>query len=233
MVYKIISLFIVAGTIMAAELPAVTPETTIVSTTVVTVKEAVNYKPQLDALVKEISQLKNAQNALEKTNKELSARLEVQVKANEELVALTKKQDATFKLFGDKIVSFDKGIEGLKVKTDLLNDSFAALSKKLETQETALSSLKVSLDSFKVKLDIIQDDMKVGSDQVKALKDTIAINKGNVDSLISDNMEIKRQLKEINAKTSSKKEEGVMGWEYWGVVASGIGVLALIIAIVK
>ena len=218
---------------MAAELPAVTPETTIVSTTVVTVKEAVNYKPQLDALVKEISQLKNAQNALEKTNKELSARLEVQVKANEELVALTKKQDATFKLFGDKIVSFDKGIEGLKVKTDLLNDSFAALSKKLETQETALSSLKVSLDSFKVKLDIIQDDMKVGSDQVKALKDTIAINKGNVDSLISDNMEIKRQLKEINAKTSSKKEEGVMGWEYWGVVASGIGVLALIIAIVK
>lgn len=228
MVCRILTALIIAGQVLAAETPAVTAEAT-----VVTVKESVNYKPQLDAQTKEINQLKNAQSAMEKSSKEISARLEVQIKANEELLSLIKKQDGSLKIYSEKIASLEKTLEGFKAKLDLISDLFAGLNKKLETEEMVSSTLKISSDSFKVKLDIMQDDIKIKSDEIRNIKDSISMNKGNVDSVISDNIDMKRQLREINAKASTKTDPGILGWEHWGVVATGVGVLALIIAVVK
>ena len=226
MACKVLSALIFAGGVLAAQTFGVTPENSISATTLVTVKEAVNYKPQLEQQAKEISGLKTANNLLETANKEVSLKLDVLSKTNEEFLAALKKQDATLKLIKEELVSLEKNREDLIKKLEILRDSLAELNKKIEDGNQTFST-------FKVQLEIARDDIKVKSDELRALKDIISINRGNIDSIISDGIDMKRQLREINAKTSSKTEEGLLGWEYWGVVASGIGILALILAIAK
>ncbi|GEM_PF-2108292 len=233
MVSKILVSLLIAGGVMTAQTGAATAETTVVSTTVVSVRENPEFKLRLDQQAKEISQLQAARAALEKANKELSLKLEALSKTNEKLLAAVKLNDTGAKALEDKLGVLEKTLEELKAQLDLMNNSFLDSSKKIETGVLGLAALKTTEEAFKVKLEITQDDIKVKSDEITALKDTISMNKGNIDAVILDNLELKRQLKEINAGVNSKKDEGILGWEYWGVVASGIGVLALIIAAAK
>ncbi|MFH1074717.1 MAG: hypothetical protein V1752_06485 [Candidatus Firestonebacteria bacterium] len=204
-----------------------------VSGTTSTVAALPDLKPQLEEQGKEISQVKAAQEKLENSYKELSAKYEALFKSNFEILTALKAFEADMKSSGEKLASSEKNIESLKVKLDLESEEIAALNKKAEADKLILTGLKTQTESFKVKLDIARDDIKVRSDEIKALKDAFSILRGNINSNISDTIELKNAVNEIKAKESGKPAEGIMAWEYLGIVTSGVAVLALVLSIVK
>ena len=210
----------------------ITPQVS-VATTVVTGKETINYKVQLDQHTKELEALKASQTALEKTQKELSAKVMPLDKADDELLAALKKQETVLNLYADRLTAVEKNLEGLKLTLETVNESVDAMKKKEETDSETLNKFTSRLDSFKLNLDIAQDDIKVKSEESKVIKDSIAMMKNNIDSNVTDNIDLKKQLREMSAKSETKVDKGILGWENWGVVAAGVGVIALIIAIAK
>jgi len=205
------------------------------STSTLTTVTAVlpDLKPELEAQGKEIDRLKAAQAKLENADKELNAKYEVLNKANTEVLASLKNIDAGMKLLGDRVTASEKALEILKVKIDSLNEEIAAINKKADADRLILSGLKTQSESFKVKLDIAQDDIKVRSDEIKALKDALSIIRSNINSNITDTIELKKTIGELKAKESGKPAEGIMSWEYLGIVTSGVAVLALVLSIAK
>ena len=192
-----------------------------------------DLKPELEAQGKEIDKIKAAEAKLENAYKELSVKFDALIKSNSEILGSLKSLETGMKLYTEKLSAEDKSIESLKVRLDEVNEEIAAINKKVETDKVILTGLKTQSESFKVKLDIAQDDIKVRSDEIKALKDAMSIMRSNINSNTTDTIELKKLVNELKAKESGKPAEGIMAWEYLGIVTSGVAVLALVLSIVK
>ncbi|OGF46809.1 MAG: hypothetical protein A2452_03820 [Candidatus Firestonebacteria bacterium RIFOXYC2_FULL_39_67] len=216
---------------MAAESTSGTPATT--TSMITSVPVLPNLKPELDKQGQEIEQIKVAHEKIENSYKELNAKYEALVKANSEILKTFKAFEAGLKVNGDKLTIAEKNLENLKVTLDVVNEALAETNKKAEADKLILTGLKTQTESFRVKLDIAKDDIKVGSDEARALKDALSIMRTNFNSNITDTIELKKSVSEIKVKESGKPAEGIMAWEYLGIVTSGVAVLALVLSITK
>ena len=222
MVIRIISAIVIFYCCAGAEDSIVVSSTSANSNGSLAVTVPGDLKPQLEAQGKEIEKIKTAQKKLEELGK-----------SNLELQAALKALNTLVENHRNMLASTDKGLDKINLSLETVKEEFAALNKKSENDSFILDSLKVLSDSCKVKLEISQDDIKVKSDEIKALKEVLSILKANIDSNIADTIELKRVINEIKARESGWQTEGIISWEYLGVVTSGVAVLALVLAIVK
>ncbi|MCX5776882.1 MAG: hypothetical protein NTX32_04570 [Candidatus Firestonebacteria bacterium] len=222
MVIRIISAIVIFYCCAGAEDSIVVSSTSATSNGSLAVTVPGDLKPQLEAQGKEIEKLKAAQKKLDELGK-----------SNLELQAALKALNTVVENHRNMLASTDKGLDKINLSLETVKEEFAALNKKSENDSFILDSLKVLSDSCKVKLEISQDDIKVKSDEIKALKEVLSILKANIDSNIADTIELKRVINEIKARESGRQTEGIISWEYLGVVTSGVAVLALVLAIVK
>jgi len=210
-----------------------TPATNTAPVTVTAAAPVINFKPELEAQAKDLAEVKAGQEKLENNYQELKAKYGLLSKADAEVQAALKVLEDGLKLYEGKLAVADKNLEELKLKLGVFKEEVAGINKRAEEESMQTNSLKTGVEAFKVKLQIAEDDIKVRSDEIKALKDTLLIMRGNLNSNITDTIEIKQALSELKEKERGKKGESILDWEYLGVVTSGVAVLALILAIAK
>lgn len=161
--------------------------------------------------------------------KDIQEKIDSLSKSNEEILKFIKNMENSFKLYDDKFSLIEKEIIDIKEKFNNINQEIFKLDAN---NKLALDKL----EDFRLKFDMINDDIKIKADDIKSIRESISVLKRNLETNIENTVECKKSLMELSSQKSNKEQtivEDVLKWEYWGVVASGIAVIALILAITK
>ena len=161
--------------------------------------------------------------------KDIQEKIDSLSKSNEEILKFIKNMENSFKLYDDKFSLIEKEIIDIKEKFNNINQEIFKLDAN---NKLALDKL----EDFRLKFDMINDDIKIKADDIKSIRESISVLKRNLETNIENTVECKKSLMELSSQKSNREQtivEDVLKWEYWGVVASGIAVIALILAITK
>jgi len=80
------------------------------------------------------------------------------------------------------------------------------------------------------------DELKVKDDDIKSIRDNLMILTKNMESNAENINELKKAFKEVQAKQSANEKntkEDPLQWTYWSLIASGVAIIALIVALGK
>ena len=173
---------------------------------------------------------------LENSIKDLQGKIDSINKTNYDSSKKLAEIEKEFSRISDSFTRLGEKFSELSVKLNFTNEEILKLNTSQSSEKKSLETIKESIEGFKLKFDIIQDEIKVKTDDIGSLRQTLSILKSNLDSNIEDTVACKKALREIQQEKTDKGvkvEKSVLEWEYWGVVASGVAVLALIFAVGK
>ncbi|MFH1824044.1 MAG: hypothetical protein ABH873_02305 [Candidatus Firestonebacteria bacterium] len=131
-------------------------------------------------------------------------------------------------------IDFQSSLKNIQERIDNLIKNNEEISKSID--KLILDKLTNEVEGFKVKFDIVNDEIKIKSDDIKSIRESISVLKKNLDSNIENTVECRKLINETLDQKDKEKNasiDNVLKWEYWGVVASGLAVIALILAIAK
>lgn len=167
--------------------------------------------------------------------KNIQEKIDNLIKNNEEILKSIKSIEDNSKLYNDKFSLIEKETEDIKSRIDHINEDILKLNTNQSDDKLTLNKLTNEIEGFKLKFDIVNDEIKIKTDDIKSIRESISVLKRNLDSNIENTVECKKSLTELLAQKNNKEQtiEDTLKWEYWGVVAGGVAVIALILAIAK
>jgi len=184
-------------------------------------------------------------------------------KPEEKYNALENRLDSVLKQLdklSSQLREIQSGLEQVKTGQDAFNTRLAAAEASIEFSSRKTEAMSAELNGFniKVKLELVsreelrkemetlgqkigeisdvntqtKADLSLCNDELSNLKDEFSLMKKDLKDTQEGFVAVKKSMKK-DAAAAGETSSDILNWQYWGVSAAGLALLAFILALVK